>query len=336
MLALSQLTSRTATRHVACGHLLAKPLVRCAGRRRAFTSDVIQRASDGFLDLALAIPFPEYIPPYSGTIILLTIASRVVFTVPFSIWARKRQLRTEEVVLPQLKAERPAILQQVHEEMRRDGFRGTREEAMKEHAKRAQPLIKARQKELAKQHGTSVLPTMLIPPITQLPLFVGFSMMLGRASAPPTVLDSESFLTLTSLSHGDPTGTLPVVLGIITFANVDASRWFMTAEARAREQQAAEYTAKRRAAGETVVEPRKIFQTALRVASVGRILIALLVPGSIQLYWVTSAAFGLLQTWALDWWDLRRRRARSTAQAAAEASGEMPSVVRTGKAPNKR
>lgn len=193
---------------------------------------------------------------------------------------------------------------------------------------------------------------MLIPPITQLPLFVGFSMMLGRASAPPTVLDSESFLTLTSLSHGDPTGTLPVVLGIITFANVDASRWFMTAEARAREQQAAEYTAKRRAAGETVVEPRKIFQTALRVASVGRILIALLVPGvrgrvlavwlllivsqSIQLYWVTSAAFGLLQTWALDWWDLRRRRARSAAQAAAEASGEMPSVVKTGKAPNKR
>ena len=103
--------------------------------------------------------------------------------------------------------------------------------------------------------------------------------MLGRASAPPTVLDSESFLTLTSLSHGDPTGTLPIALGLLTFANIDASRWYMTAESRAREQQVAEWAAKRRAAGETVLEPKKIFQSALRIASVGRILIALMVPG---------------------------------------------------------
>lgn len=47
---------------------------------------MIQRASDGFLDLALAIPFPESIPPYSGTIILLTVVSRLVWTLPFSIW----------------------------------------------------------------------------------------------------------------------------------------------------------------------------------------------------------------------------------------------------------
>jgi mitochondrial inner membrane protein COX18 len=120
---------------------------------------------------------------------------------------------------------------------------------------------------------------MLIPPLTQLPLFVGTSMMLGRASVPPTVLDSESFLTLTSLSHGDPTATLPIVLGFLTFANIDASRMFLTQESRAREQQVAEWTAKRRAAGETVLEPKKIFQSALRVASVGRILIALMVPG---------------------------------------------------------
>ena len=49
-------------------------------------TEAVQQASNGFLDLALAIPFPEYIPPYSGTIILLTVASRLVFTVPFSIW----------------------------------------------------------------------------------------------------------------------------------------------------------------------------------------------------------------------------------------------------------
>lgn len=142
-----------------------------------------------------------------------------------------------------------------------------------------QSQLKARQKELCKENNCSVLPTMLIPPVTQLPLFVGLSMVFGRASVPPTVLDSEAFFTLTSLSHADPTVTLPIILGVITFANVDASRWFMTPEARLREQQVAEWTAKRRAAGETVVEPKRIFQSTLRIAAVGRILFAALVPG---------------------------------------------------------
>lgn len=104
-------------------------------------------------------------------------------------------------------------------------------------------------------------------------------MALGRASAPPSVLDSESFLTLTSLTHGDPTLTLPIVLGIVTFANVDATRFFVTPERAAREQRQEEANAKKRAAGETVYQPRKIFQNTLRLAAVGRILIAALVPG---------------------------------------------------------
>ena len=86
MLILSQLTIRPARRHVVRVHSSLKPLSRKIGKPRAFTTDVIQQASEGFLDLALAIPFPEYIPPYSGTIILLTIASRAIFTLPFSIW----------------------------------------------------------------------------------------------------------------------------------------------------------------------------------------------------------------------------------------------------------
>ena len=104
-------------------------------------------------------------------------------------------------------------------------------------------------------------------------------MVLGRASIPPSVLDSEAFLTLTSLTHGDPTLTLPILLGVVTFANVDATRFFATPERIAREQRQEEYNAKKRAAGETVYQPRKIFQNTLRLAAVGRILIAALVPG---------------------------------------------------------
>lgn len=45
------------------------------------------------------------------------------------------------MVLPQLLQERPLIFQRVHAEMKQDGFGGSREEAMAEHAKRAQPMV---------------------------------------------------------------------------------------------------------------------------------------------------------------------------------------------------
>ena len=174
---------------------------------------------------------------------------------------------------------------------------------------------------------------MLIPMVSQLPLFVGTSMLFSRLSQHPTVFDSESFLTLTSLSHSDPTLTLPIVLGLITLANVESSRFFMSAEALERERKVSQWTAEKRAKGHTVLEPKKIIQSSMRLFSIGRILIAAMVPGvcerhcfsmklqtamkgllyilvqqSVQLYWLTSATFGLLQTWVLDYWDSRRPR----------------------------
>lgn len=56
--------------------------------RRTFISSALQGLSDGFLDLAIALPFPPGWPPYASTIILVTVATRLVFTVPFSVWAR--------------------------------------------------------------------------------------------------------------------------------------------------------------------------------------------------------------------------------------------------------
>ena len=46
----------------------------------------MQAVSDGFLDLALALPYSELVPPYSATIIITTVLSRLLFTVPFSVW----------------------------------------------------------------------------------------------------------------------------------------------------------------------------------------------------------------------------------------------------------
>ena len=118
-----------------------------------------------------------------------------------------------------------------------------------------------------------------MPILTQLPLFVGTSMVLSHASAAPTVLDSEAFFTLTSLAHSDATATLPIVLGLVTLANVESSRWFVSPAELQREAQVAKWTAERRARGEQILEPRKIYQTSMRVLSVGRILIAAMVPG---------------------------------------------------------
>jgi inner membrane protein COX18 len=140
----------------------------------------------------------------------------------------------------------------------------------------------ARRNELYAEHRCHPWLTMLIPPLTQLPLFVGSSMFLSRLSQPPTVFDSESFLTLTSLSHADPTAALPIALGLITLMNVESSssiRWFASAEAREREELEEKRTAEKRAQGDIVLRPQKIVQSALRLLSVGRILIGALVPG---------------------------------------------------------
>jgi inner membrane protein COX18 len=137
----------------------------------------------------------------------------------------------------------------------------------------------ARRKELFARHRCQPWLTMLIPPLTQLPVFVGSSMFLSRLSQPPTAFDSESFLTLTSLAHPDPTAVLPIVLGVVTLANVESSSWFMGAAAREREDAEQKRVAEQRAQGRIVLEPRKIVQSGLRFLSVGRILIGAVVPG---------------------------------------------------------
>ena len=62
-------------------HILRRP-----PHRRTFISSTIQSLSDGFLDLAIALPYPPGWPPYSCTIILVTVVTRLALTVPFSVW----------------------------------------------------------------------------------------------------------------------------------------------------------------------------------------------------------------------------------------------------------
>lgn len=49
----------------------------------------IQTLTNGFLDLAIALPYPLSFPPYASTIVLTTVLTRALFTLPFSIWVSK-------------------------------------------------------------------------------------------------------------------------------------------------------------------------------------------------------------------------------------------------------
>jgi len=130
-------------------------------------------------------------------------------------------------------------------------------------------------------------------------------MVFGQLAIAPTPFDSESIWTLTSLAHTDPTNTLPVLLGMATLANVESSRWFMTAGERAREVLANERATEKRSRGLIVIEPKKNIHVVLRLLSVVRMFAAMMIPGSMVIYWLTSAVFGLAQTWAFDWWEGR-------------------------------
>jgi mitochondrial inner membrane protein COX18 len=194
------------------------------------------------------------------------------------------------------------VEKQIVHDMREERVHGTKEELRKMFGERVRKAVRpcthhrfglpahplfipsrgqmiARRKELFTEHRCRPFLTMAIPPLTQLPVFVGSSMLLSRLSQPPTVFDSEAFLTLTSLAHTDPTAALPIALGLITLVNVESSRWFVSAEGKEREEREQRRNAEKRARGDIVLEPQKIVQSALRVLSVGRILIGAVVPG---------------------------------------------------------
>ncbi|KAH7887662.1 60Kd inner membrane protein-domain-containing protein [Phlebopus sp. FC_14] len=278
--------------------------------KRTFVS--VGTLSESFLDVASALQVPPSWPSYSTAIILSTVISRLIWTAPFSVWAKRRQWRAEEEVMPIVHSLGPAMSKRVLAEMRNEGVRGPKEKLQAIHSSRVKKILTDKRKELFAQYGCRPFVTMMIPPLTQLPLFVGFSVVLARLSQNPTPFDSESFLTLSTLTHVDSTGAFPIALGFITLANVESSRWFLTDAQRQRQEKVQKWKEERVARGETIIEPEKIIKSALRLISIGRIIVASMVPGGVVLYWVTSATFGLIQTWILDYWELRRKRRLAT------------------------
>ena len=119
----------------------------------------VQGLCDGFIDLALALPIPPSLPPYSSTIIILTLVSRLAL-VPISIWVRfsnqilltlshvfcrnqgkERTRRAEEIVIPRIKKLKPLVSKRVFEEMKRSNIRGDTKYLQKYHNDKCIQLV---------------------------------------------------------------------------------------------------------------------------------------------------------------------------------------------------
>jgi mitochondrial inner membrane protein COX18 len=162
---------------------------------------------------------------------------------------------------------------------------------------------------------------MLVPPISQIPIFVLLSAtFLHAANEPGSVLRNEAFLTLNSLAHPDPTVALPIALGLISIASIETSTWFTSEE---HSRRFAAVRRRERAHGKMVIQPMKYVRSILRGLSVGRIILASMAPGvsyvlkyrfrvfiasmqSVEIYWLTSTTFGLFTNWAMHYSESRR------------------------------
>jgi inner membrane protein COX18 len=120
----------------------------------------------------------------------------------------------------------------------------------------------------------------MIPQLANLPVFMLSTIVYQSACAPPSPLDSESVFTLTSLTATDPTGALPIMVGLLTLANVETSHWLAGGQHAQEVLQRSETLIKEDAKkGIVRIRPQSISKNILRAFSIVRIVIGMVMPG---------------------------------------------------------
>ncbi|KAF8525318.1 60Kd inner membrane protein-domain-containing protein [Gautieria morchelliformis] len=295
-------------------------LSHCKNRpRRTLFTETLQSCTNAYLDLAMGLPYPPTWPVYSCTIVLVGVASRVAL-LPVFLWAWKRERRVKENVVPYLKAYRARLEERAQQQLVKADSEAARDYFNHIITKR----LKTKRDELFKLHNCTPWITMLVPPISQIPIFVLLSAtFLHAANEPGSVLRNEEFLTLNSLAHPDPTVVLPIALGLISLASIETSGWFTSEEQSRRFAEVRRREQTRRAHGKIVIQPMKYVRSILRGLSVGRIILASMAPGSIEIYWLTSATFGLFTNWAMHYNDSRRELTRKSHSESIPRNGQI-------------
>ncbi|KIY49294.1 hypothetical protein FISHEDRAFT_26568, partial [Fistulina hepatica ATCC 64428] len=176
-------------------------------------------------------------------------------------------------------------------------------------------MAEAREKIIAKYHCSPGV-AMFASPAIQLPVFAFTSVMLTRLSTAESPFATESLGSLSeatgmlaSLAAPDASMILPVLVGMLTMANIETSTWVMNAAEREHERKLKVYnTRKRQLAGEHAVSLRDLIKPTLRCWSVLRMALAALAPGSVVVYWAAHTVLVLLQNFILSRSNVQIRR----------------------------
>lgn len=188
---------------------------------------------------------------------------------PLTLWQRKRTRRYQEKVLPEIRKRQEILALEVRDSCRRAGK--SFDEYKKEYAKRVRlsfpcfarssadssPFRQAKKEAslTARRYSASPLPTLLIPPLLHIPVFIATTLILrdacqralaalpltstslttlpsspdGPSTLTPDVLGHLHDLAATSLEWcpslvlPDPTMALPLAVGLAALANVEVS-----------------------------------------------------------------------------------------------------------------
>ncbi|BGP41634.1 Cytochrome c oxidase assembly protein cox18, mitochondrial [Rhodotorula kratochvilovae] len=203
----------------------------------------LEPLSGVFLSLppALSLSYAAFIP-------LFTLFYRSTTTLPIVLWQRKRTRRFADVVMPLLRREQGRLALETRNKCRREGKSYEEYQALfKKKAKKAAYA-------LARKHRCSPRLTLILPPLTHVPIFILATLVLrdacSRAIAalgiapsslsslldvsPASVLSADAlahlhelaatpFLWCPSLVLPDPTMYLPLAVGLAALLNVEVT-----------------------------------------------------------------------------------------------------------------
>ncbi|KAG7562393.1 hypothetical protein FFLO_02173 [Filobasidium floriforme] len=126
------------------------------------------------------------LPTYTGSIIVLTLLTRTLITLPITIWSRAHMVRLRKIVAPILKRKNTNLALSLVPECRKLGL------THKEYVQVLQGEIKKARKETLKEYGVRPRLTAFLPPLVHLPIFLGLSLTIREATRLATELNTVS------------------------------------------------------------------------------------------------------------------------------------------------
>jgi membrane protein insertase Oxa1/YidC/SpoIIIJ len=126
------------------------------------------------------------LPTYTGSIIVLTLLTRTLITLPITIWSRAHMVRLRKIVAPILKRKNTNLALSLVPECRKLGL------THKEYVQVLQGEIKKARKETLKEYGIRPRLTAFLPPLVHLPIFLGLSLTIREATRLATELNTVS------------------------------------------------------------------------------------------------------------------------------------------------